>query len=188
MTTAYPLAWPQSFRRTTSRKTSQFKATLNGAMDNVENSLKRLSNASGQKVTDIVFSTNYSLSERNPKDPGCAVYFNWNGISTCIAVDIYSKLEGNIQAIHHCIEAELTKLRHGGVQLVEAAFRGYAMLPPPSADWRKILKAGANPDIEDVEASYKQLSKKFHPDSQTGSHEKMAELNDAIKQARRELA
>lgn len=142
---AYPLSWPQGWPRTTSPSGSQFKTTLHQAMKNVEEELGRFAKDSGQKVESFLISSNFTLGQQNPKDSGVAVYFTWDGIPTCIAVDRYARIEENLQAIFRVIEAERTKLRHGGLNLVRAAFRGYAALPPPSAGgrhWSALLAAG----------------------------------------------
>ncbi|WP_020472414.1 J domain-containing protein [Zavarzinella formosa] len=181
MTEAYPLSWPESWTRTTSPGKSQFKTSLTASIDNVQGSLKRFAADSGRKVENILVSSNVSLMERNPKDAGVAVYFTWDGISTCIAVDRYQRIEENLQAIHHVIEAERTKLRHGGLNLVRAAFRGYAALPPPSTGMSKPwdvlgVKQGATP--AEIEAAYREKAKKAHPDA-GGSNDQMAKLNAA---------
>src|ERR1700710_669332 len=168
MTEAYPLSWPQSWPRTANPAKSQFKTSLTASIDNVQGSLKRFATDSGRKVENILVSSNVSLMERNPKDAGVAVYFTWDGISTCIAVDRYQRIEENLQAIHHVIEAERTKLRHGGLNLWRAAFRGYAALPPPSAPmdkpWEALgVKQGATPD--EIEAAFREKAKKAHPDA-----------------------
>ena len=93
----YPLAWPESWHRTTSPAKSQFKTSLTAAIDNVQGSLKRFAADSGKKVENVLVSSNVSLMERSPKDAGVAVYFTWDGISTCIAVDRYQKIEENLQ-------------------------------------------------------------------------------------------
>lgn len=191
--TAYPLAWPDGWPRTSADKrvTSRFKATLAGAINNVETSLSLFSRESGRKLSSVIISSNYSLMDRNPRDSGVAVYFTWDDISTCIAVDRYPKLEDNLQAIHHVIEAERTKLRHGGLNIVRAAFRGYAALPPPSArrPWREVLhfRGDVGVTIEVAEQRYHDLAKKAHPDC-GGSDEAMAELNAAMADARGELS
>src|SRR4051812_44698555 len=122
---AFPLHWPESWPRTQKPAKSQFKTTLVAAIKNVQESLRRFGDDSDSAVRNILVSTNVSLMDQNPKDAGVAVYFTWDGISTCIAVDRYQRIEENLQAIHHVIEAERTKLRHGGLNLVRAAFRGY---------------------------------------------------------------
>ncbi|OWK42115.1 J domain-containing protein [Fimbriiglobus ruber] len=179
---AFPLTWPDSWPRTTSPAKSQFKTSLTAAIDNVQGSLKRFSADSGKKVENVLVSSNVSLMERNPKDAGVAVYFTWDGISTCIAVDRYQRIEENLQAIHHVIEAERTKLRHGGLNLVRAAFRGYAALPPPNSGlsnpWEVLgVKEGAT--TSEIEAAFREKAKKAHPDHQSGSNEQMAKLNAA---------
>lgn len=192
MTQAYPLTWPKNWPRVKDRKASQFKTSIERAISNVEGALKAFALDSKIKVENMLVSSNYGLTTRNPEDPGVAVYFTWDGLSTCIAVDRYARLEENLQAIYHCIEAERTKLRHGGLNLVRAAFRGYAALPPPSsADgraWRTVLKVHAQcDDLTHVEYAYKILAQQAHPDKPGGDAGKMAELNAAIAAARSEL-
>lgn len=188
MTAAYPLHWPENWPRTQSRSSSRFDTSLSKAMSNVENALKKFETDSGRKVESIVVSSNFSLGDRNPKDPGVAIYFSWDGLQTCIAVDRYQKIEDNLQAIFHCIEAERTKLRHGGINLVRAAFRGYAALPPPFSGasqkkhWSQVMNLNAGATDEEKRARYRELAKKLHPDN-GGSHEKMAELNTAYNEA-----
>ncbi len=58
-------------------------------------------------------------------------------------------------------------------------------MKPGRPDWRSIL--GARDNIRAAEMAYRVLAKTAHPDTPTGSHEAMAELNDAIEQARKEL-
>ena len=189
MTQAYPLHWPEAWPRTKSPQASRFKTTLHRAIGNVEDELQRFANDSGKKIEGLVISSNFSLTERNPHDSGVAVYFTWDGIATCIAVDRYSKIEENLQAIFHCVEAERTKLRHGGLNLVRAAFRGYAALPPPGASrpWRSVLGLGEGASLADAEAAFRRRSKERHPDKPGGSHEAMAELTAAMERARKEL-
>lgn len=186
MTTAYPLHWPKEWPRTTSRGKSQFKTSLEGAINNVDKSLKMFATDSGKRVENLLVSSNFQLMARNPTDPGVAVYFTWDGLSTCIAVDRYARIEENLQAIHHCIEAERVKLRHGGLNLVRAAFRGYAALPPPRGrEWWDVLEIRQDATLEAIERQYKRLAGDHHPD-RGGSAEKMAEVNQAIATARKE--
>ncbi|WP_315854154.1 J domain-containing protein [Gemmata palustris] len=147
----------------------------------MQSSLRRFSADSGKKVESVLVSSNVTLMDRNPKDAGVAVYFTWDGISTCIAVDRYQRIEENLQAIHHVIEAERTKLRHGGLNLVRAAFRGYAALPPPQtskADPCTVLGVKRGATVAEIEAAYREKAKKAHPDA-GGSHNAMADLNAA---------
>ena len=178
----YPLAWPDGWTRTANPAKSQFKKTLAGALANVEKSLELFAKDSKEKIGDVVISSNVTLGAMNPKDAGVAVYFEWSGIATCIAVDRYLKVEENLQAIHHCIEAERVKLRHGGINLVRAAFRGYASLPPPSASggsWWVVLEVDRENSRAIVEKNYKRLRGIYHPDKPTGDAGKF----EAVQQA-----
>ncbi len=176
---AFPLTWP-NWERTRSPSKSQFKTTLAGSIKNVQESLRKFAADSGKKVEGMVVSSNASLMDHNPTDAGVAVYFTWDGISTCIAVDRYQRIEENLQAIHHVIEAERTKLRHGGLNLVRAAFRGYAALPPPKPRRKaeEVLGVSASASDDEIDAAFRTKAKKAHPDN-GGSAAQMQELNDA---------
>jgi hypothetical protein len=63
----------------------------------------------------------------SPADPGVAVWFTWDGMQVCIAVDRYQKVASNLQAIHHIIEARRVELRHGTLALVRASFTAKAL-------------------------------------------------------------
>lgn len=190
MTQAYPLHWPDGWPRTKVPGNSQFKTTLAGALRNVQDSIRRFSKDTGRDMKSIIISSNYSLGDENPTDGGVALYFTWDNVGTCIAVDRYRKLADNLQAIHHVLEAERTKMRHGGLNIVRAAFRGYAALPPPGGagaqPWRTVLGVEANSSLDAAEAAFRQLARQRHPD-RGGSDDQMAELNSAIDAARREL-
>lgn len=166
MANEYPLSWPDNWPRTQRPQSSQFRTTLAGALKNVRSSVEAFSRDSGHKVTGLVISSNVTLGSQKPGDPGVAVYFTWDNITTCIPVDRYNKVECNLQAIHHVLEAERTKLRHGGLNLVRAAFRGYAALPPPEAreNWMTVLRVDRNASSEDVRQSMLRLRAIHHPD------------------------
>lgn len=178
----FPLTWPDNWPRTPTKTTSQFKTSLAGALKNVQEEIVRFGKDSGKKIDSVLISSNVTLGQQSPVDSGVAVYFTWDGISTCIAVDRYAKVQDNLQAIYHCLDAERTKLRHGGLNLVRAAFRGYAALPPPSSNhktWWVVLGVQQTSNIGEIEMAYKLLSKQAQ-----GNHETQTELNLAIEQAR----
>lgn len=187
---AYPLSWPEGMPRTTTQLRSNFKTTLTTALQNVNGELNKFAKDSGRKVEHVVISSNYTLTDQRPKDCGVAVYFTWDGITTCIAVDRYNKLEDNLQAIYHCIGAERTKLRHGGLNLVKAAFRGYAAIPPPQKPagkhWRDVLDYRGN-SLHECKQAYLKAQLAAHPDRKGGSTELSALVNAAWEQAQREL-
>lgn len=187
--TAYPLTWPQGFPRTKYREVGRFKTSLAGALKNVKDSLRLFAVDSGRKFERLVISSNCSLDAANPGDPGVAVWFVWDAMQVCIAVDRYSTVAANLQAIHHIIEARRVELRHGTLALVRATFTGFQALPAPDApDWRVVLSlpSGVSLDKDAIEHAYKTLARRHHPDH-GGSTQAMAELNSARDAALREL-
>lgn len=188
MAQAYPLTWPETFPRAKSREPGRFKTTLAGALKNAQDSLRLFAADSGKKLENLVISSNVTLGVNNPPDPGVAVWFIWDGLQVCIAVDRYSRVEANLQAIHHIIEARRVELRHGTLALVRATFQGFRALPAPSKkDWRDILGIKGNPGPESIEQQYRALAKQRHPDMPGGSAEAMAELNAAREAALKEI-
>lgn len=188
---AYPLQWPDGLPRTERKASSQFKTSLSGALANVRKSLEMFGKDSGRSAKLIAISSNCALGESNPKDPGVAVWFEWDGEQRCIAVDRYPKPEDNLQAIHHVLEARRTEMRHGGLHVVRQTFKGFTALPAPPGrkGWRDVLKIPANitPTVGEVDQAYRTLAAGAHPDK-GGSNEQMAELNRARAEARKAIA
>jgi hypothetical protein len=184
---AFPLQWPLGFNRFPARERDKgaFKTTLSGAIRNVQDSLRRFAADSGQELEELVISSNVTLGVQRPDDPGVSVWFNWEAMQVCIAVDRYTSVEANLQAIHHIVEARRTELRHGTLALVRATFQGFKALPAP--DWRGAL--GLKPDcsIDDAERAYKRLRSKYHPDKPDGNTALFNGVNEAWLQARAAL-
>lgn len=193
MTVAYPLHWPPGQPRQKSRVKSRFSTSVPGAVNNVQDELRRFGNDTGKKVENVIISSNVSLGNNRPADPGIAVYFRWDNIDACIAVDLYGFPEENLQAISKVIEAERAKLRHGGLNILRASFRGYANLPPPKGTdgqlappWRHVLGIHDGAHLSMAEDAYRKLVKTHHPDA-GGDAAKFNQITDAIRQAREEL-
>lgn len=184
---SWPLSWPEGFPRAREREKGQFRTTLAGALENVRSSLLAFGRDSGSPVAGIVLSSNVSLGESRPADPGIAVWFTWDGEQRCIPVDRYDTPAANLQAIHHVLEARRTELRHGTLSLVRATFKGFIpALPAPGRPWREVLGLGAHPGLAAIETAYRELARARHPDA-GGSHEAMAELNAARAAALKEI-
>lgn len=183
--TAYPLTWPTAFARTARREDGRFKTTLAGALKNVESSLRLFAGDSGKKIEGLVISSNVTLGVQRPADPGVAIWFTWDGLQVCIPVDRYTRVESNLQAIHHIIEARRVELRHGTLALVRATFTGFKALPaPPGDSWREVLGFGPADVVgrAAVEATYKRKRKAAHPDS-GGDAEQFDRIQRAYQQA-----
>lgn len=195
MTAAYPLTWPDNIPRSKGREKGRFSTSISGALKNVETSIAAFGRDSGKAVSGIVLSSNVTLGQARPADPGVAAWFSWDGMQVCIPVDRYSTVEANLQAIHYIIEARRTELRHGTLALVRATFTGFLALPPSASkrSWRAVMgidQSGRREPLnhETIEARYRVLCKTRHPDTALGSHEAMAELNRAREEALREIA
>jgi hypothetical protein len=191
---AYPLHWPPGFPRWRySRSGGAFRTGFDDAVKNVRKSLEAFARDSGKAIGQPVLSSNIDfnpLTVRNPNkrpnDPGVAVWFVWDGISVCIAVDRYDNPAANLQAIHHIIEARRVELRHGTLALVRATFEGFKALPPPKR-WQDVLEYHKTPASKhEIEENYKRIARSRHPDA-GGSVDAMAELNNARDTAMREI-
>lgn len=180
--TAYPLHWPQEFPRSKPPyDKGAFKTSLPAALENVQRSLRLFSSDSGKKLEGLVISSNVTLGQSRPADPGVAVWFNWDGMGVCIAVDRYATIEANLQAIHHIIEARRVELRHGTLALVRATFAGFRALPAPAKrPWFEVLGVSQSATKEDVKAAYRALAAKHHPD-RGGDGALMAQINKAFE-------
>lgn len=188
---AYPLTWPDVMPRTTNKVDSRFKTQLSAALKNVKGSLGLFASDSGRKVENLVVSSNVTLGVERPADPGVAVWFTWDGMQVCIAVDRYPKVEDNLQAIHHIVEARRTEMRHGGLHIVRATFRGFTALPAPAGGkkgWREVLgfDSRQNPSKTSILEAYRGAARRAHPDA-GGSDAVMAALNAARDEALKEI-
>lgn len=189
---SYPLTWPKGFPRSARRIGGKFSTSLAGALANVEKSLQLFGSDSGKKVEGMVISSNVTLGAQRPADPGVAIWFTWDGLQVCIPVDRYEKVEANLQAIHHIVEARRTELRHGGLAIVRATFTGFRSLPAPgkasSQGWRAVLGFPPNltPTRTDVETIYRKMRAANHPDK-GGSAEKFHAVQLAFESAQQEI-
>jgi hypothetical protein len=179
----YPLAWPDTQKRTTSRVKSQFRTGLQGAMKNVADSLRAFANDSARKLEYIQITSNAGLFDSSPADPGIAVWFQWDGAMRCIAVDRYLTVAENLQAIHHVLEARRVELRHAGIEMVRTTFRGFvAALPAPGdKPWHVVLGVAPDATPSQVDAAYKVRARDL---AQKGDQEQLRELNVARDKAR----
>lgn len=188
MTEAFPLCWPEGRPRTPAwkRQRSRFNTGFGAAINLAVEELRRLG------ATHSVVSTNVALrrdglplaSAKRVDDAGVAVYFMYKGKQVCFACDRWDKVEDNIYAVAKTIDAMRGIARWGTGDMLDAAFTGFTALPAPS-NWRNLL---GNPrTIEDAEVKYRMLARHNHPDA-GGSQDKMAELNEAIEVARKELS
>lgn len=138
---------------------------------------------------------------KEPDDPGVALYFTRRGKPIAMACDRWTRVADNIAALAAHIDA-LRRIERYGVGSLDRAFHGYKALGAPGEGpkrfWREVLMIQSDDrewiakslpagELARAELAYRHLAKKHHPDN-GGSAEKMAELNAAIAEARKELA
>lgn len=190
MIDAYPLQWPAAWPRTKQPQSARFDTTFARARG------KLLSELSLLGARDVVISSNIELrrdglpyaNSRQPEDVGIAVYFLLNGEQQCIPSDKWNRIEDNLQAIRKTVEALRGLERWGAKEMVNAAFRGFKALPETiimgehtAKAWYEVLQVSQNADKEVVEAAYKRLLHKVHPDV-GGSDFAFQEVQAAWKQ------
>ena len=193
MVEAYPLYWPDGWKRTERwrRGASRFKTGFAVARDALINEIKRL----GGK--QIVLSTNIPLrndglpyaSAKEPDDSGVAVYFTYKQKPMCFACDRFTYVRENIQAVAKTIEAIRGIERWGASDMMERAFTGFTALPEKASQpWREVLGVGGEGFIsmDVVNSRFNELVKKHHPDM-GGDRVKFEAVVEARKQAAMEL-
>lgn len=191
--TAYPLAWPPGWQRIESYRRSDAKFNVGGSgkgrrveiSDGVTRVYQQLG-AFGVRESDIVISSMlrvrldgqpYRDQPVGGLDPGVAVYWQQKGKQQCMAIDRYKRMADNLAAIAATLEAMRAIDRHGGAEILERAFTGFAQLATPEQPFQ-VLGVGANASREEVERAYRLLAAKHHPD-RGGDEQQMARINAA---------
>jgi hypothetical protein len=181
---AYPLAWPAGWPRTTVRQPGKYRTSLAAALNNLRDEVRLLFGEGASKT--LLLSSNATLLDPRPKDPGVVVYLTWEKQQVAIPCDRWTTVDANVQAIALTIEAMRAMERHGAKHMIRAMFQGFVALPAPGEDWRAVL---GNPDtLAAAEARYRDLARDAHPDRPGGSNAAMARLNGAIAEARKVLS
>lgn len=209
MTTAFPLAWPAGWKRMSAsgRRRAQFKRgerkvsqhnpqssytsysqlTIADATKRVLDELGKL----GVRYGDAIISTNLQLrldglprsGQSEPDDPGTAVYWRrkQGEPMKVMAIDRYDRVADNLAAIAATLDAMRAIERHGGGEILERTFTGFAALPPPK-DCHEILGVAPTSTREQINEAFRRLATEHHPDL-GGSHDRMAELSRARDEA-----
>lgn len=175
---AYPLQWPKSWPKTHPSKREsghQFKQSLAGALAGLREEIRRL----GGK--NLVLSSNYSLGNEHPKEPGVVAYFDYDEKPTAIPCDRWVRVEANVRAIALTIEAMRGMERWGAKHMITAMFSGFTALPERTGKscWETLgLQSEPLPTEDAVLAAYRTKAQTAHPDK-GGSSEAFQELTQA---------
>lgn len=199
--TRYPLTWPAGWPRTRAgdRRPARFGTrgpksgalrglTLLEAQGRLTGELRRL------KAESVLLSTNVKLTTYGvpysrhlpPHDPGVAAYFHLEGADRCLACDAWSTVAGNVGAVAAHVFALRAVTRYC-VGSTSQAFAGYQALPPTEADWAIVLGVAPGAGRADVEAAYRDLAARHHPDL-GGDPAQMVRINLARDRALEDLA
>lgn len=205
---AYPLCWPDGWPRTKSRDQGHpfgsrtYPLTFDRARRQLGDELTRLGAKGVIVSTNIALRNdgepNASAARTRQTDPGVAVYFMLKGKQMVMAQDKYDEIAANLRSLALAIDGMRQLERHGGGTMMERAFAGFTALPAPEGSrpkrpWWIVLNYGdsdearADLTVDEVEARFRALAKKRHPDTDGGSVELMAELNEARDVAVRAL-
>lgn len=192
MVESYPLYWPEGYERTdpTRRIYGPFKTGFAQSRDSLLEEVARL----GGKL--VVLSTNVRLGanglprgdQAEPKDPGVAIYFTWQGEPRSFACDRYRLVRWNLRALALTINAFRGIERWGASGMMRRAFKGFIAITDQRKPWREVLgfTPAENVTGDKVVAAYKRLAQIRHPDG-GGTPEQFQELVSARDAALREL-
>ena len=192
MSQQYSLQWPIGWKRTNYPDYSRFSpGTVATESNEVIHQLDLLG-ATECISSNMQYKPNgmpYSRQQRLA-DTGVAVYFKLNGNEQCIPCDKWTTLEDNLRAIWKTIEALRGIERWGAKEMVNAAFRGFKALPETiimgeytAKAWWEVLQVSQTANWDVIEAAYKRLLHKVHPDK-GGSSFAFQQVREAFKQAK----
>lgn len=102
--TAYPLSWPAGQERAAERAPGAARVSMSSAVLQLKDALNLFGLDSGDHVRNILISSNVTLDQSRPADPGVAVYFHWRGRMRCIACDAHGKPEENLRALYDVVD------------------------------------------------------------------------------------
>jgi len=104
-----------------------------------------------------------------------------------MACDRWDRTADNMYAIGKCIEALRGLDRWGASRMVDAAFTGFKALPAMGTGlpWWEVLELGepSGHSQATIEAAFRRLAKRHHPDVAGGVNREWLALTDARQQA-----
>jgi hypothetical protein len=184
-TNQYPLTWPPGWPRTHKPIASRFKTLPDKALRNLTSEIAMIGGIKVIISSNAQYRADGLPYARQPivKDTAVAVYFTRKGKEQVFACETYWRIHDNIHAIALTIASLRTIERHGASEMLERAFTGFTALPAPivagmKKPWREVLEYGNEvATLQRVQAHYRILASKRHPDKPGGSHAAMIELN-----------
>ena len=189
MADTYPLQWPQGWTRTKIQGKSAFKTPMSKAVELLKNEIRLMRGSAVVISTNIPLKTDGTLRlDREPVDPGVAVYFTRDGKQVVFACDKYDLARENVYAIAKTIEAMRGIERWGASEMMERAFSGFKALPETAGegeDCWKVLMVPPMSDERTVRLSHRDIIRNLHA-TNSGSAD-FARVNVARDDALRAL-
>jgi hypothetical protein len=165
------LCWPDGWPRTEYPRMASFNTPLWKAVDEIDYEVSRLHGDDLVVSSDGLRGKKGELLSTQPDwiDQGVAVYFTVGDQRRVIPCDRWNRLRDNLQAVAKTLNALRGVDRWGTKQIVDAAFAGFKALPAPEPvepdpDWWEVLGVSQRADPVVIEAAYKALAKRTHPD------------------------
>ena len=198
MAEAFPLACPEGWPRTPYRRSTNYKVSIDKAVDELHRSLAQLGALKGSIILSSNVPPRNALgTPRNDghqvADPGVAVYWTTKAHGQrVIACDRWASVRENVRAIGMAVEGLRAIERAGATQILERAFSAFGALPaseaaPIKRAWWTVLGFPealiGSLSAAVTDARWRELAAKAHPD-RGGSDAAMVELNNARDQAR----
>jgi len=202
----YPLSWPLDRPRTPmrDRKRAVFShgkkpLTVATAIQRLLSEIKGFTSAGHAWVINpekVIVSSNLQTridglprsGQKEPDDPGVAVYLKLRGKDYCFACDRWDKVGDNIAAIAKHLEA-IRGMERWGVGSLNQAFQGYLALPEKSSGvgWWTVLGVSPNASVEEIKQAYRRLSLENHPDA-GGDRDDWEKVQQAYEIAKEAIA
>lgn len=189
----YPLQWPAGYDRTASPGYGGFKVDIEKADRELAQELERLGASSAYLSTDYELRMDgRPRRDRPAKSEAATLHFVRNGQELMIPCDRFNSLRDNIRAIGLSLAAIRSMERYGTSQMMDRALSGFAALPASASGgtamvveqpWHEILGVDASAPREVIDAAYKAMRKKTHPDMPGGSVEDFNRVTQAYKDA-----
>ena len=171
----YPLAWPDGWPRTPTRKAAQFKSygtriSFSMAEKRVRDELRLMGFDEQQnRHGHIIRRLDQCASRPRTERPGRGSLFPEARRSYARRRHRHLlRASNNVAALAATLEETLRAIeRHGGAQIIqERAFVGFDALPPPGArPWRQVMGLQGAVTLDDVEVTYRALARRHHPDN-----------------------
>lgn len=188
---SYPLNWPPGWERTEKPGYGGFKVDLATAEAELASELERLGATSAYLSSDNEITLNQRPKASYARTPSVVLHFVRNGSEFQIPCDRFDDLRGNVRAIGYTLANIRQMERYGTTQMLDTALAGFAALPPggdkndpiyqPPKPWYEVLHVDPEAPREIIDAAYKAMLRKTHPDA-GGSEDEFNRVQKAYEE------